>query len=598
MMKTMKKVAAVWLLFAFCFCAGIASMAEGGAAAEKDEVVYAVLFDNGEVRDIYVVNRFSLPGGGELIDYGDYTSVVNLTDLQPVTLQDGMVTAQTERENFYYQGYFSGTDLPWLYTIEYRIDGAVLQPESLAGMSGHFEIRMTSSPNGAVNSAFYDNYMQQITITLDSDGCGNISADGATMANAGKNRVLAFTVLPQRDADITVTADVTDFEMEGISITAMPFSMNIEMPDMGEILGNFTLLANAVAELNDGVGKLKDGVAEMASGSAKLKQGSSVFMGGLSQAGANGGKILDASGQIKEALSKTASSLSETDGLTEIADLVKLPEALTQLAGGLDQVSDGIKRLKDGYGQAFPALDMAIMAIPGHQITEEQINGLYAEADEERRALIGQLAESYMAALTVKETYEQVQMALSSVEAALNPLSVSIDTVSKSLHGISAQIDGALSGDAMEQIQLLPKGLSELSESYAGFHSGLNLFIQGVSALSNGYSGLDEGIAELSGVLVEVSGGMAELYDGTNLLVAETSTMPEMITDTINTLVGDYIRGDFEAVSFTSDKNDSISFVQFVIKTEGIQKPTAEKATPAEAVQQSFWDRLSKLFGK
>ena len=596
MMKTLKKVAAVWLLFAFCLCT--ASMAEGGAVVEKDEVVYAVLFDNGEVRDIYVVNRFSLPGGGELIDYGDYTSVVNLTDLQPVTLQDGTVTAQTESENFYYQGYFAGTDLPWLYNIEYRIDGAVIQPESLAGMSGHLEIRMTSSPNDAVNNAFYDNYMQQITITLDSGGCRNIRADGATMANAGKNRVLAFTVLPQRDAGITVTADVTDFEMEGISITAMPFSMNIEMPDMGDMLGSFTQLAGAVAELSGGVGMLKDGLAEMASGSVKLKEGSSVFAGGLSQAGANGGKILDASGQIKEALSKAASSLSQTSGLTEIADLVKLPEGLTQLAGGLDQVSEGIKQLKDGYAQAFTALDMAVMAIPDHQITEEQINLLYTEADEDQRALIGQLVESYMATMTVKETYEQVQMALSSVEAALDPLLISIDTVSGSLHGISAQIDGALSDDAMEQLQLLPKGLSELSQNYAGFHSGLNLFIQGVSTLSNGYSGLDEGVAELSGGLVEVSGGMAGLYDGAELLATETSTIPEKITDTMNALVSDYIRGDFDAVSFASDKNGSINFVQFVLKTEGIQKPITEKAAPAEAVQLSFWDRLSKLFGK
>ena len=613
-MKTMKRILCSIPALAIVLGMAAASAAESGTisaarpvslsasqpatVADKDEVVYARLSGDGSARNIYVVNHFTLQSGGKITDHGDYTSVVNLTDLQPISLDSGEVTVLAPGESFYYQGNLAGTNLPWLYNIEYRLNGAPTPPESLGGKSGNLEIRMASTRNDAVNAIFFNNYMQQITITLNSENCANIRADGATSANAGKNRMLVYTVLPGQNADITISADVADFAMAGIEITAMPFSMSFDIPEMDGMLDEFTLLADAISELDDGVGKLNDGASLMASGSVELRDGSSEFMSGLSQLNANAGQLTSASAQINDALSLIGSSLDSADISSDmITELARLPETLAQLADGLDRVSDGMKEQKDAYSQALAALDKAISDIPGQQFSEAQLHRLYAKADDDEQALLSQLIESSAAAAAVKGTYEQTRQAFASVTTALDSLSRS--NISAMLNFISAQIGGALSGnDMMGQLGQLTDGLLELSLNYAEFHGGLRSFMQGLSALGAGYAELDGGIAEFSGGISEMSGGVAELHAGTNLLAAETSNIPELIKHEVENLISEFSSAEFEAVSFTSERNSGVSFVQFVFKAEGIERPAAERVAAADADQLSFWDRVVKLFVK
>ncbi|MCL1873851.1 MAG: hypothetical protein FWF85_07025 [Clostridiales bacterium] len=574
------------------------------AVKSKTEVVYARLGENGDVRDIYVVNDFSLLSGGILTDYGNYTSLLNLTDLQPIDLTQGMITVPVSSESFYYQGYLAAHDLPWLYDIEYSLNGTVIRPSSLAGKSGELEIRLKSSPNRMIKDTFYHNYMQQITITLDNDKCADIKAEGATAASAGKNRILVFTVLAKQDADIIVRAKVADFEMAGIEITAMPLSLNIEMPDLDDMLDDFTLLTDAVSDLNDGAAKLKEGTAEMASGSRELKSGSADFKGGLAGLSASSGQISSASGQIRNALAEIASSLNGTDlnaigGATDLAGLAMLPEALGQLADGLDQVAAGMRQLNEGYGQAYAAIDRAIGAIPGHQISEAQIYGLSAKADPAEQALLAQLMESYIAAMTVKGVYEEAQTAFSSVEVTMTTLAGSVDSVNEALNDISRQIGSALSGnEMMAQIKQLSEGMLELSQNYAGFHNGLGQYLKGILDLAGGYSGLDRGIAGLNDGVAEVFDGIAELSKGTAELTDETSDLPDRLKNEFDDLKSKYTGAGFAAVSFTSAKNSNTDFVQFVLKTENIEIPKPEKSALPEAEKLSFWERLIGLFRK
>ena len=577
--------------------AGINAPEGPAKVIEKDEVIYARLSSTGKAQNVYAVNHFVLAGGGSFSDYGDYVSVVNLTDLEAVAYSDGITKIKTANENFYYQGYLAGDDLPWIYSIGYSLDGKKTEPDELAGKSGRLEIQIKSVKNDKINEVYYNNYMQQITVTLKIDKCSDIAAGGATVANAGKNRVLAFTILPKHDADITVTADVGDFEMAGIEITAMPFSMNIELPDTDSMVDEFGLLAKAITDLNDGVGKLKDGAAEMASGSKELKKGSSGFSGGLSQLSANSAQLTDGSGQIKNALAQIAYSLKGAGDMVDISELVKLPDALTQLSDGLDQVAAGMNQLKDGYALAYAALNEAITNIPDYQLTEPQLYGLYLKADETERELLGKLGEIYAAAMTVKGTYEQTQTAFLSIPATLDTLSGSVSLISGTLKKISAQIGDSLSGlDISAQIKQLTDGISQLSGSYGDFHNGLILYANGITELAAAYTEFDGGISGLNGGISEMSAGISELRDGTKQLADETSDMPDRMKNEIDGLISEYTSAEFEAVSFMSDKNKNISFVQFVFKADAVEKPTAEKGAPPEERQLNFWDRLVNLF--
>ena len=54
---------------------------------------------------------------------------------------------------------------------------------------------------------------------------------------------------------------------------------------------------------------------------------------------------------------------------------------------------------------------------------------------------------------------------------------------------------------------------------------------------------------------------------------------------------------EIETRSFASEKNGSVHSVQFVMRTDAIQKP--EQPQPEEEKEQelNFWQKLGKLFG-
>ena len=67
--------------------------------------------------------------------------------------------------------------------------------------------------------------------------------------------------------------------------------------------------------------------------------------------------------------------------------------------------------------------------------------------------------------------------------------------------------------------------------------------------------------------------------------------------DKINDAIGDILGGDFDVISFVSDKNTNIEAVQFVIKTNGVLDTVAEVVVMDEPAKLSFWQKLLRLFG-
>ncbi|MDF2544152.1 MAG: hypothetical protein K0S47_3870 [Herbinix sp.] len=287
------------------------STTQVGAAdiKSKNEVVYATLTAKGSINAVYVVNHFEINKGGSITDYGKYKSVLNLTESKPIVVDGDTVTLQADQENYYYQGNMETTDLPWIFDFSYNLDGVELSPQEIAGKTGKLDIHINIDKNENANATFFENYMLQVSLNLNADQCKNIEAPDATVAEAGNNKMLTFTVMPDRGADFQVTTDVNNFTMSGIQISAMPFSMNVDLQDTEDMIEDFNQLPDAIAKLNEGVGKLADGTQKLKNGANDLMNGSSEFKTGLSELKKNSGAITAASGQIKNALSTIASLL-------------------------------------------------------------------------------------------------------------------------------------------------------------------------------------------------------------------------------------------------------------------------------------------------
>src|SRR5699024_2946907 len=73
-----------------------------GSVSSKDEVVYATLEATGEHDEVFVVNLLNVTKAGTVKDYGDYTSVKNLTGLVEIIQTDDKIKEDDETGKLYY----------------------------------------------------------------------------------------------------------------------------------------------------------------------------------------------------------------------------------------------------------------------------------------------------------------------------------------------------------------------------------------------------------------------------------------------------------------------------------------------------------------
>ncbi len=572
---------------------GAAAEAEGKVTS-KDEVVYATLKSNGKLDDIFVVNTLEVAKAGKIIDYGKYSSVKNLTDLSELDQNGQAVQIHAPEGKFYYQGNIEDkTELPWNIEISYLLDGREVEATELAGKEGHAEIKINTSANEKADSVYFENYLLQVSLKL-SNSYQNIEATGGMVANAGKNKQITFTVMPGQEESLIVEADVTDFEFSGIDIAAVPSTLPIDTSEMENMTDDMSALSDAISELNNGVGDLKKGVSELNNGAASLRDGSARYKNGISQLSDSSAELTGASQSIGDALKKISASLSGDSAQMDMTGLSELPGGLTQLANGMNQAADGLITLRDNYAMAYGALDGAIKKIPAHQLSEEEIAGLLSSGADAN--VVNKLVETYKSAQEVKVTYANVQEVFAAVDPALSKVSGSVKEMRGNLTAIANELSASLDEMDMGALGELQKGLTTLSSNYGEFHSGLISYTKGVNELSSSYSQLHSGLAGLADGTGELNKGVGELHNGTSELHQETKNLPEQMQQEINEMIKEYDKSEFEPVSFVSAKNEKVTSVQFVIKTEAIKKEEQVTKKAKTEKRKGFWDLLLELF--
>lgn len=428
----------------------------GSVSDGPEEVIYGRLDNRGRPRSAYAVVELSVAAPGKISHHGQYTEVENLTDTSPIEYSNGTVTLEAERAGlYYYQGKLRKALMPWDIEITYKLDGKELDADDLSGASGELEVDIHTSINSGFDPYFADNYMLQISVTLDSELCEDISARNGTVASAGSSKTITFVVLPGSEGDVGFSAKVRDFSMSGFTIAGVLYNQESMMSGMGEdidgITSGISQLTGAISTLAGAAGQLRDGAGELDE---------------------NGGTLSEASGQIYEALSQIAEGLEGFD-MSEMGEgleqLGQLPDAFFQLGSGLNQIGEGIDQLLVGYqsiasglqealdqmGPMFEMMDneqlMALLQKP------EQLNTLMALAgDEELMAILQDTAK--VAALKELAGDDELMAMLTSMDegdiAMLKQLAPYMDD----LVGLMQQLPpGTDLGELIEKIeQFLP----------------------------------------------------------------------------------------------------------------------------------------------
>ena len=125
-----------------------------GAIEDKDENVYVNLNQDGSVSGIYVVNEYTLGADTEIVDYGDYSAVKNLSTEDEILLEDGKVTVNAAKGKFLYQGDMADTTLPWLIDISIRWTAKKLPRKSFLAKAERLKISVSVKDNPASDDEF------------------------------------------------------------------------------------------------------------------------------------------------------------------------------------------------------------------------------------------------------------------------------------------------------------------------------------------------------------------------------------------------------------------------------------------------------------
>jgi len=565
-----------------------------GKISSKDEVVYATLSANGDEQEIYVVNTLDVKKEGKIVDYGSYASLKNLTNVSELEQNDDKVHVTAPEGKFYYQGNMDEEPLPWEIAIAYFLDGKEISPKKLAGKDGHIEIKIETSANEKVNPAFFENYVLQISLPLDSDVFTNIKAPDGMVANAGKNHQVTFTVMPEQEEELVAEADAAGFQLDGIDITAVPSSMSIDGPDAEAMTGDMKTLSDAIADINNGIAQLNDGVSELNNGAEDLQDGSEQYKNGISSLDEASAELVNGSEEIEKALSTISESLGNTEEM-DLSGLEQFVEGLTGIADGLGETADGLTTLKQNYKNAYDALDTAMTAIPSYDISEEDVQALYESGANQE--VVGKLVETYSAAQVAKGTYAEVKQGFDAVEDTLQGVSDALAEMDSNLDTMANELASSLEDmDGIGAFAQLQEGIATLSSNYKEFHSGMKDYTDGVSELSNSYQDLHDGIVQLSGGTADLENEVGELHDGTKELYEATNDLPDQMTEEIDQMISDYDKSDFDATSFVSEENENVNSVQFVLKTASIEQEEHEPTEAAEEEEKGFWARLMDLF--
>ncbi len=339
----------------------------------KEEAIYVVLKPYGDVGSIYAVNSFETGKPGLITDYGDYSSLRNMTTKDPVHYADKTVTVNVPGGKFYYQGNPVSREIPWKIAISYTLDKQPIDAGTLLGKSGSLELTIEVKKNDKVRPEFFKNYSLQMALSLDTEKCSNIEAPGAMMANAGTSKSITFIHLSNTEKKYTVKADVRDFEMAPIQFNGVNLSIDLNLGDVENMTGNLSKLSGGIGRLDDGAQKLKKGSSEWKSGmenlagrTKDLPPSSEQVYAAINQAAGGLAELLKNSEELKNLANTLLAStdpqvLALANGyLTQSTALEQLSAGLNSLAGRYSQFHSGISQVTDGINTlagSYPEID-------------------------------------------------------------------------------------------------------------------------------------------------------------------------------------------------------------------------------------------------
>jgi len=140
-------------------------------------------------------------------------------------------------------------------------------------------------------------------------------------------------------------------------------------------------------------------------------------------------------------------------------------------------------------------------------------------------------------------------------------------------------------------------GVYQLSTGAKELSGGTSDLYEGLVKINTSAQQLFDAAVELNNAIKELKNGLSDYKNGTKALREGTADMDHEAIDQINEILSELTGGDIAIKSFVSEKNTTVTAVQFVLKTSAIEAEKAESSESVQTVTETFWDRILNLFG-
>jgi putative membrane protein len=506
---------------------------DGAPVITNTETVNVSLDPAGNVDVARVYDQIAIQGSGP-VSYVNPVSTAGLRNLDGFggfTVEEGAIVEETTVDGQLRRRTVSDfeLDLPVSVTVEYKLDGEVIEPGDLVGKSGRVEVtytieNQTGEPEeitvlGADNRALtetqtvYDPLAGSLSLTLPPNYTDVVSDSGFLTAGDGRGGTLmTFSVtliggLTDPVAVGSYTAKVENAVIPPASMSIVPVLVK-ENPSSAAQLEALQGGADTGRELASGAGqidsnllRLAKGAGDLVNGLILLRDGSAELSDGLVNTAAPGAQQLaDGSGELAAGLNGTA-----------VPGARKLADGSGELAAGLNGTAvPGARKLADGSGELAAGLNGT--AVPGSQ-----------DLADGAAELAGGLLALNAGVPGLVDGVIQLDDGADQLEAGLKQLQSQIPALSS---GVSALSDGADQLQAgLEQLQsqipALTQGVDQLATGGQQLSGGLIQLEAALDAPSGFGAGLDKLATDLAGAAG--SGGLADQVVGGITLIKGTA---------------------------------------------------------------------------
>jgi len=556
---------------------------EDSGEAGKEETVYALVDGSGAVRQLIVSDW--IKNAGKEANILDRTELKNLTEVKNgenyTREEDNLCIWNAQGNDIYYQGEIE-KDLPVSMKIVYLLDGKEINPQELAGKSGHVVIRYEFTNHQyemrdveGVQEKIYVPFAAVTGMILDNTQFCNITVSSGRVINDGNRSIVAGLAFPGLAESLGLTesknfpefveieADVEGFSLDAAyTLVTNKIFNNVNLDDVKSPEGlkdSMTELEDAVEALLDGTSRLYDGVAELYDKSGDLKSGAEKLNDGAKQLSEGAGSLADGAHELESGMDDLSTGLNTLDaksvelaGGAEQVFYSLLGTAGAQLAAsGVDVPALTI----DNYGAV---LDGVLASLDGSSVYGQVQEAVYAAVAEQVNANEGAIRAGVEQA--VRGQVLSGVLAAAGLDAGQYEAMAGADPSNPAVAQIEAAVEGQMqSGEIQAAIQTAVEEqkaalireniekpetqelvnaktaeaegqLAEGAAKIAGLKSQLdsyNTFYQGVIAYTNGVSQASTGSNQLCVGAQQLSSGADTLREGAGTLAAGTEELAQ-----------------------------------------------------------------------